>query len=83
MREATFLNRSDELDLLHRLWTSAQSELVVLHGRRRVGKTELLATFAEDKPGVYLEALDMRAPDRIYMRIPGRAARALEAKGGE
>ena len=26
---------------------------------------------------------DMRAPDRIYMRIPGRAARALEAKGGE
>ncbi len=65
MRQAHFLNRSDELSMLDRLWSSTQSELVVLHGRRRVGKTELLATFAEDKPGVYLEALDMRAPDQL------------------
>lgn len=33
--------------------------------------------------GGKVATFDMRAPDRIYMRIPGRAARALEAKGGE
>ncbi|WP_120716199.1 cell division protein FtsQ/DivIB [Tsuneonella amylolytica] len=34
--------------------------------------------------GGKVAAFDMRAPDRIYMRIPGRAEKqALEAKGGE
>lgn len=33
--------------------------------------------------GGKVATFDMRAPDRIYMRIPGRAARALEARGGE
>ncbi|WP_374409201.1 cell division protein FtsQ/DivIB [Pelagerythrobacter sp.] len=33
--------------------------------------------------GGKVATFDMRAPDRIYMRVPGRAAQALEAKGGE
>ena len=32
--------------------------------------------------GGKVATFDMRAPDRIYMRIPGRAQQALEAKGG-
>lgn len=33
--------------------------------------------------GGKVATFDMRAADRIYMRIPGRAAKALETKGGE
>jgi cell division protein FtsQ len=33
--------------------------------------------------GGKVATFDMRAPDRIYMRIPGRAAQTLEAKGSE
>lgn len=33
--------------------------------------------------GGKVATFDMRAPDRIYMRVPGRAERILEAKGGE
>lgn len=33
--------------------------------------------------GGKVATFDMRAPERIYMRIPGRAQQALDAKGGE
>jgi cell division protein FtsQ len=33
--------------------------------------------------GGKVATFDMRAPDRIYMRIPGRGAQALDAKGAE
>ena len=33
--------------------------------------------------GGKVATFDMRAPERIYMRIPGRAAQALSAQGGE
>ena len=33
--------------------------------------------------GGKVATFDMRAPERIYMRIPGRAAQALAAQGGE
>jgi uncharacterized protein len=39
---ADFVGRKVELDLLDSLWTSGRSSLVILYGRRRVGKTRLL-----------------------------------------
>jgi AAA+ ATPase superfamily predicted ATPase len=44
-----FINRQRELAFLERRYASEQAELVVLYGRRRVGKTELLRRFCEGK----------------------------------
>jgi len=40
-----FINRERELELLEERYASGRAELFVLYGRRRVGKTELLARF--------------------------------------
>jgi AAA+ ATPase superfamily predicted ATPase len=47
-----FYNREDELQELHHLRNTPPS-MVVLTGRRRVGKTELIKKFLEDSTGVY------------------------------
>jgi uncharacterized protein len=51
-----FVNRVSELALLEKHYSSKQAELFVLYGRRRVGKTELLAHFCEGKPHVFFVA---------------------------
>ena len=48
-----FVNRVSELDLLEKRYTSGKAELFVLYGRRRVGKTELLARFCEGKRSIF------------------------------
>lgn len=42
-----FMGRDQELSLLDNLWGSPGSQLLVLYGRRRVGKTALLANWIE------------------------------------
>ena len=49
----TFIGRQDELDFLESCYTSDKAQLVVMYGRRRVGKTELLAHFAQRKSHVF------------------------------
>jgi AAA+ ATPase superfamily predicted ATPase len=44
-----FFNRQRELAFLERRYASDQAEMVVLYGRRRIGKTELLRRFCEGK----------------------------------
>ncbi len=51
-----FINRKTELELLDRMYASDRAELFVLYGRRRVGKTELLRAFCEDKPHLFFIA---------------------------
>jgi AAA+ ATPase superfamily predicted ATPase len=51
-----FVNRVSELALLEKHYQSHQAELFVLYGRRRVGKTELLAHFCQDKSHVFFVA---------------------------
>lgn len=48
-----FVNRLAELDLLEKRFTSDKAEFFVLYGRRRVGKTELLARFCEGKRALF------------------------------
>lgn len=48
-----FLDRQKELAALERAWASGRAEMVILYGRRRVGKSELLSKFLLDKPHVY------------------------------
>jgi AAA+ ATPase superfamily predicted ATPase len=49
-----FFNRERELSILDELYGSSTSSLVVLYGRRRVGKTELAREFIRNKKSVYL-----------------------------
>lgn len=44
-----FKDRKKELELLEDLYDSKQFEFLVLYGRRRVGKTELLKEFTKNK----------------------------------
>ena len=48
-----FLNRIEELDYLNRAYRTSGSNLLVLYGRRRVGKTRLIKEFVQDKPHLY------------------------------
>jgi AAA+ ATPase superfamily predicted ATPase len=56
MEVAVFVNRASELALLEKHYNSSHAELFVLYGRRRVGKTELLAHFCEGKRNVFFVA---------------------------
>ena len=48
-----FIGRKNELQFLEECYHSNKAELVVLYGRRRVGKTELINVFCKDKPHFY------------------------------
>lgn len=48
-----FINRQSELALLEKRFASNTAEFFVLYGRRRVGKTELLAHFCEGKRTIF------------------------------
>lgn len=47
--EADFVGRNVELNLLDDLWHAEKSSLVILYGRRRVGKTRLLTHWLKGK----------------------------------
>ncbi|MBU0512573.1 MAG: ATP-binding protein [Chloroflexi bacterium] len=51
-----FVNRRDELQFLQQHYASDRAELFVLYGRRRVGKTELLAQFCRGKRHIFFVA---------------------------
>ena len=51
-----FVNRRRELEFLERKWRENGAQLIIIYGRRRVGKTMLLKEFLKDKRGVYFLA---------------------------
>ena len=53
-----FVDRKQEMTLLEREYASDAASLVVLYGRRRVGKTTLLTHFIEGKPAIYFLATE-------------------------
>ena len=48
-----FIGRTQELQFLNEHYHSPKAEFIVLYGRRRVGKTELLTEFCKDKPHLF------------------------------
>lgn len=48
-----FIGRTEELQFLTDRYNTKNGQLVILYGRRRVGKTETLRKFCEDKPHVF------------------------------
>jgi len=48
-----FIDRKEEMQFLNEEYNRTQSSLIVLFGRRRVGKTELATTFMQNKNSIY------------------------------
>lgn len=48
-----FINRESELGFLNEKWGENEAQLVIIYGKRRVGKTEISIQFAKDKPHIY------------------------------
>ena len=73
-----FYNRDKELALLEkvrRVSFSVHSQMTVLTGRRRIGKTSLIFKSCEDTPTVYLSAEVMKRIS-VYDLLP-RSGRHL------
>ena len=51
-----FIDREKELRALDKFWREDQPQFIVIYGKRRVGKTELIKQFIKDKPRVYFLA---------------------------
>ena len=57
MDQDTFWGRQDEIDQLRR-WSGQRSQLTVVYGRRRVGKTRLLEVAFEGARYLRVEGLE-------------------------
>lgn len=60
-----FINRQSELDFLNQAWASGSSQLIIVYGKRRVGKTELIKQFIKNKPAVYFLADKRSAAEQL------------------
>lgn len=53
-----FIGRHDYLSQLEDDWKTGETRLVAVYGRRRVGKTELIRVFSNEKQALIFEALE-------------------------
>ena len=60
-----FIGREIELDFLQDKYNANCGQLIVLYGRRRVGKTETLREFCKDKPHVFYSCT--QSTDKIQL----------------
>ena len=60
-----FIGRERELDSLNSLYNSGKFEFVVLYGRRRVGKTELIKHFIDGKKAIYFTGVESNAKQNL------------------
>ena len=60
-----FIGRERELNSLNSLYNSGKFEFVVLYGRRRVGKTELIKHFIEGKNAIYFTGVESNAKQNL------------------
>ncbi|WP_457750892.1 ATP-binding protein [Thermococcus sp.] len=65
MSRQKFVDRKRELEFLERAYSSDRAEFLVIYGRRRIGKTELLLHFARNKPHVYFLATEKPYRDNL------------------
>ena len=58
-----FINRVEELKILEERYSSRKSEFLIIYGRRRIGKTEIIKQFAKEKDHFYF--LSRREPIKL------------------
>jgi AAA+ ATPase superfamily predicted ATPase len=64
-RPKEVLDREDEWTTLESIWNSDRAELVLMLGRRRVGKSYLLARFARRVAGIYYQATNRTGDEQL------------------
>lgn len=73
-----FFNRTDELEALDERWASRRGELLIVLGRRRVGKSRLITHWGEQRRHLYYEATGGSERDHLddisreIARVSGR-----------
>lgn len=72
-----FVNRQQELRFLDEHYKTKAAELVVLYGRRRVGKTEFTLQFSKNKPHIYFLA-DQRPETELIHELKQRMSLYLQ-----
>ena len=60
-----FVGRKQELATLERLYRSDAFQMPVVYGRRRVGKTSLIAEFVKGKPAIFFSARESTAKENL------------------
>lgn len=60
-----FVNRKNELKVLNNRYKSKKPEFLIIYGRRRVGKTELVTHFIKNKPSIYFLAEEKADKENI------------------
>jgi AAA+ ATPase superfamily predicted ATPase len=66
-----FVGRTEELQGLDSLYAKGGFQLIVVYGRRRIGKTTLLSQFAKKKPTVFFTTQESN--DRENLKLFSRA----------
>ena len=72
-----FVNRQQELCFLNEHYKTKAAELVVIYGRRRVGKTEFTLQFSKNKPHIYFLA-DQRPETQLIQELKQRMSLYLQ-----
>lgn len=54
-----FVGRERELESLNKLYGEKSFQMIVLYGRRRIGKTTLITEFISDKPAIFFTAQEV------------------------
>ena len=67
-----FVGRETELQTLESLYEKNSFQMVVMYGRRRIGKTTLIAKFTANKPAMVFSAQE--ANDRMNLRLFSKTA---------
>ncbi len=60
-----FIGRTKELEALQKLYSSDRFEFAVIYGRRRVGKTELINHFIDNKNSIYFMGIESNAKQNL------------------
>ncbi|MCM1049197.1 MAG: ATP-binding protein [Clostridiales bacterium] len=60
-----FIGREAELQFLNDKYKEKKGQLIVLYGRRRIGKTETLREFSKDKPHIFFSCT--QSTDRVQL----------------
>ena len=62
-----FVSRTHELSVLQKLYDRDVFQMIVMYGRRRVGKTTLINEFIKDKPAIFFAAQE--ANERLNLQM--------------
>jgi len=72
-----FADRKQELQFLEQHHKTEAAELIIIYGRRRVGKTELALQFSKNKPHLYFLA-DRRPETELIQELKNRMSLYLK-----